>query len=81
MIDPTRIGAVRLGGRTAAFDTMIAAASAVAASVLTNPIGGARLPEPDCHCAVTIPALTMAEAYAIGYHAVASARVTREQAD
>lgn len=81
MIDPTRIGAVRLGGRSAAFDTMIAAASAVAGDVLTSPYGGARLPEPPGPPRATPPMPTKAEAYAIGYHAVAAARVTREQAD
>ena len=81
MIDPTRIGALRLGGRSAAFDRMIAAASAVATSVLHDPIGGARLPEPVGRVNPPKPCPTAAEAYAIGFHAVASARVTREQAD
>lgn len=74
MTHPHQGRRVRLGGRTAAFDAMIAAACAVATSVLTDPrpaaagAPAARLPEPP-------PAPpTPGEAYTIGYRAVADAR-------
>lgn len=64
----------RFPTRTAAFDRMIVAAAAVAADVLTAPYGGARLPEAEPSDVGTLPTPTPAEAYSIGYHAVASAR-------
>lgn len=76
MTNPESAGRVKLGGYSRAFDQMIAAASAVATSIITGPIGAARIPETSNAPAAP---LTADEAYRIGYRVIADARNRRPE--